>query len=330
MKYLILFFSLLVVFNSFAQDLSSEKRVLKLMGCRFELTATAIDEGTAKSAIQVGVDEISRIEKLISEWDSTSQTSEINRYAGIKAVKVDQELFDLIFRSTKISQISGGAFDISFASMDKIWIFDKAEHSMPDSSIVAKAREKVDYQKIILNRTNQTVYLSVKGMKIGFGGIGKGYAANKAKALMEKIPGVEGGVVNASGDMYAWGKSNHPDGWSVQITDPKDKTKFLGCIRLNNMSIVTSGDYEKYFYSNGIRYAHIINPKTGYPITNIKSVTIISPDAEFSDAMATTVCVLGVERGLRLINQLNSIECLIVDNNNDIYTSGHLQINYYK
>ena len=330
MRTLLLFLSFLNVLSAFTQELVSEKKVLKLMGCRFELTATAIDKEIAKNAIQVGINEISRIEKLISAWDSTSQTSEINKYAGIKAVKVDKELYDLIFRSTKISQISGGAFDISFASMDKIWVFDKAEHSMPDSSIVAKAREKVDYQNIKFNKTNQTVFLTEKGMKIGFGGIGKGYAANRAKALMEKIPGVEGGVVNASGDLFAWGKSNHPNGWSVQIADPKDKSKFLGTIQLDNMSIVTSGDYEKYFMSNGVPYAHIINPKTGYPITNIKSVTIISPDAEFSDAMATTVCVLGVERGLRLINQLNSIECLIVDKNNDIYTSEHLQINYYK
>lgn len=330
MRLAIIFLGFLSTFNSFAQELHSEKKVLKLMGCRFELTVTASDKVIADKAIAIGVSEISRIEKLISEWDSTTQTSEVNRNAGVKAVKVDRELYDLIYRSLKIAELTDGAFDISFASMDKIWTFDKLEHPMPDSNFVAQARSKVDYQKIILDASNQTVFLSEKAMKIGFGGIGKGYAANKAKALMAKIPGVEGGVVNASGDMFAWGKSNHPDGWSVQITDPKDKTKFLGWIRLNNMSIVTSGDYEKYFYSNGVRYAHIINPKTGYPITNIKSVTIISPDAEFSDAMATSVCVMGVERGINLVDKLNGVDCMVVDNENNIFTSKNLQLNYYK
>ena len=167
-------------------------------------------------------------------------------------------------------------------------------------------------------------------MKIGFGAIGKGYSANRAKAVMEKVPGVVGGVVNASGDLLAWGQSNHQDGWSIQIADPKDKSKALGWIRLNDLAIVTSGDYEKYFTSNGIRYAHIINPKTGYPITGIKSVTIICPDAEISDALATSVCVMGVDKGLELVNKLHGVECMMIDADDQIYTSNKLQLNYYK
>jgi len=181
-----------------------------------------------------------------------------------------------------------------------------------------------------LDVQQQTVFLREKGMKIGFGAIGKGYSANRAKAVMEKIPGVAGGVVNASGDLLAWGQSNHKDGWSIQIADPKDKSKALGWIRLNNLAIVTSGDYEKYFTSNDIRYAHIINPKTGYPITGIKSATIICPDAEISDALATSVCVMGVEKGLELINKLNGVECMMIDADDKIYTSEKLQLNYYK
>ncbi len=313
-----------------AQEITAEKKILKLMGCRYEITATALDKKTAEKAIQAGIDEISRIENLISEWDSTTQTSTINRNAGIGAVKVDKELFDLIYRSCKVSALTDGAFDISFASMDKIWIFDRAEHNLPDSSVVKQAASKINWKNIVLDAKNQTVFLKEKGMKIGFGAIGKGYSANKAKAVMEKIPGVLGGVVNASGDLMAWGQSNHADGWSVQIADPKNKTKSLGWIRLNDLSIVTSGNYENYFISNGVRYSHIINPKTGYPLTGIKSVTVICPDAELADALATSVCVLGVEKGIELVNKLNGVECFIIDANDKIHTSDKLQLNYYK
>lgn len=307
-----------------------EKQVVKLMGCRFEITATANDKATALKAVEAGISEISRIENLISEWMPATQTSEINRNAGIAPVKVDKELYDLIYRSTKISALTQGAFDISFASMDRIWMFDGKEHPLPDSSAVRNASQHINWQHITLNPENSTVFLTEKGMKIGFGGIGKGYAANRAKAVMEKIPGVVGGLVNASGDIMAWGESHHPEGWMVQIANPKDKTKALGWIRLNHLSIVTSGDYEKFFTFNGIRYAHIINPSTGYPITGIKSVTIICPDAELADALATSVAVLGVKKGLLLVNQLAGVECLIVDEKDELYTSDKIQLNYYQ
>ena len=323
-------FCVFITTTLWAQEIFSEKKILKLMGCRFEITAVATDKTIAQQAIEDGIKEISRIEKLISEWDSTTQTSAINQNAGIAPVKVDKELFDLILRSNKVSELTQGAFDISFASMDRIWQFDKTEHPLPDSATVKVAAAHINWRDIVLDAQQQTVFLREKGMKIGFGAIGKGYSANRAKAVMEKIPGVVGGVVNASGDLLAWGQSNHKDGWSIQIADPKDKNKALGWIRLNNLAIVTSGDYEKYFTSNDIRYAHIINPKTGYPITGIKSATIICPDAEISDALATSVCVMGIEKGLELINKLNGVECMMIDADDKIYTSEKLQLNYYK
>ena len=300
------------------------------MGSRYELTAVATNKITAEKAVKAGIDEISRIENILSEWIPETQTSLVNKMAGKSPVKVDKELFDLIVRAKKVSALTQGAFDISFAAMDKIWTFDRGEHPMPDSVTVRNAASKINWKNIELNAAQQTVFLKEEGMKIGFGAIGKGYSANKATAVMEKIPGVLGGVVNASGDLMAWGRSNHAEGWSVQITNPKDKSKTLGWIRLNNLSIVTSGDYEKYFTNNGIRYAHIIDPRTGYPVTRIKSVTIISPDAELSDALATSVCVMGVEKGLELINKLNEVECMIVDANDKIFTSDKLQLNYYQ
>ncbi len=322
-------FSLIAVFVS-AQQLVAHKEVVKLMGCRFELTAVATDKVIAQQAVHMGIAEITRIEKILSEWDPESQTTQINNMAGIEPVKVDKELYDIIYRSIKISKLTSGAFDISFAAMDRIYIFDKTERPLPDSISVKQAAALINWQNIILNKDQQTIFLKHKGMKIGFGAIGKGYSANKAKALMEKIPGVKGGVVNASGDLIAWGESNHADGWSVQISDPSNKTKSLGSIRLNNIAIVTSGDYEKFFTYNGSRYAHIIDPRTGYPTTEVKSVTLICPDAELCDALATAVSVMGVQKGLELVNKLVGVECLIVDANNKIHTSDKMILNYYK
>lgn len=307
----------------------NHKEVLKLMGTRFELTATAVNKATAKKAVTDGINEIKRIEALISSWQSSSQTSEINRNAGIKPVVVDRELYELIARSLKVSELTQGAFDISFASMARLYKFDKEEHEVPSESDRMKAIELIDYKSIVLDPNNKSVYLSKVGMKIGFGGIGKGYAANKAKTLMQSIQGVSGGVVNAAGDLVVWGENGKDEGWTVQISDPKDINKSLGWLTIKNASVVTSGDYEKYFTHQGTRYAHIINPQTGLPTTGIKSATIVSPDGEVGDALATAVFVLGPSQGIELVNKLKNIEALIITDNDEILTSSNLELNKY-
>ena len=180
-----------------------------------------------------------------------------------------------------------------------------------------------------MDADKSTVFLSEKGMRIGFGAIGKGYAANQARTEMAKISGVVGGLVNASGDLIAWGDSWRPEGWTIQIADPKNKSRSMGSLTLNDMAIVTSGDYEKFFTSNGIRYAHIIDPTTGYPTTGIKSASVLCADTEIADALATSLFVLGKERGLELINDLDGIECMIVTTQDDLITSKNLKLNYY-
>lgn len=305
------------------------RKVVKLMGCRFELTAVSASDTLAWFAIEKGISEIDRIEKLISSWDSNSQTSEINRNAGIRPVKVDKELYDLIFRAKKISGLTTGAFDISFASMDRIWDFNREEQTLPDSGTVAGAAKSINWQNIVLDPDRQTVFLKEKGMKIGFGAIGKGYAANRAKQIMMKVTGIVGGLVNASGDLTAWGKNTRGENWTIQIADPIDKTRMIGWLSMQEMAIVTSGDYEKYFMSDGKRYAHIIDPKTGYPTTGITSVTVVCPDTEIADALATSVFVMGRDKGLQLINSLNGIECLVIDDDHTLWSSDGLMLNYY-
>ncbi len=301
------------------------KRTLKLMGSRFDITVVANDSIQASEYIDTAVAEISRIEKLISSWDDKSQTSEINRNAGIKAVKIDKELFDLIERAIGISKLTDGAFDISYASMDRIWKFDGSMTKMPSEEEIHASVEKVGYKNIVLDKENTTVFLKLEGMKIGFGAIGKGYAADKAKALLIS-KGVPSGIINASGDMNTWGKQPNGNEWKVAIVNPLDKNKVFALLPIKNGAVVTSGNYEKYVNFNGIRYTHIIDPRTGYPATGIISVTVFAPKAELADALATSVFVMGKETGLDRINQLPNIECIIIDDKGNITKSKNIEI----
>ena len=295
------------------------------MGSRFDITVVAQDSVEANTYIDLAINEISRIEKLISSWDPNSQTSAINKNAGIKAVKVDSELIQLIERAKGISKLTDGAFDISYASMDKIWKFDGSMTAMPDAQTITNSVEKVGFQNIVIDSEASTVFLKKEGMKIGFGAIGKGYAADKAKQLLiEK--GVSAGIINASGDMNTWGKQTNGNPWKVAITNPLDKNKVFALLPIVNSAVVTSGDYEKYVTFNGTRYAHIIDPRTGYPATGIISATVFAPKAELANALATSVFVIGIEVGLNRINQLPGIECIIVDDQGNIHKSDHIEI----
>jgi thiamine biosynthesis lipoprotein len=295
------------------------------MGSRFDITVVAKDSLEGKKFIKLAVDEIERIENLISSWDDNSQTSKINRNSGIKPVEVDLELFQLIERAIAISQLTDGAFDISYASMDKIWKFDGSMKEMPSEDEIKASVEKVGFKNIILDKSKNTVFLKLKGMKIGFGAIGKGYAADKAKELLMS-KGVIAGIINASGDMNTWGKQPNGSEWKVAITNPLNKNKAFALLPINNSAVVTSGNYEKFVNFNGIRYSHIIDPRTGYPSSGIISVTVFAPKAELADALATSVFVMGKNTGLDRINQLPNIECIIIDDKGHIIKSKNIEI----
>ncbi|WP_457609969.1 FAD:protein FMN transferase [Lutibacter sp.] len=324
MQKYILYIAFLISCSLNAQEIY--KRTLKLMGSRFDISVVANNAVEGNTYINLAVDEISRIEKLISSWDSNSQTSIINKNAGIKPTKVSPELFELIKRSLALSTLTDGAFDISYASMDNIWKFDGSLKTMPSEKDIKASVSKVGYQNIILDKENLTVFLKRKGMRIGFGAIGKGYAADKAKQLLIS-KGVVAGIINASGDMNTWGKQPNGDYWKVAITNPLNKNNAFALLPIKNGAVVTSGNYEKYVIFNGKRYTHIIDPRTGYPSTGITSVTVFAPKAELADVLATSVFVMGTEVGLNRINQLPNIECIIIDDKGEIHTSKHININ---
>lgn len=324
------FVVLLLFLSSFALfSQNTYKQQLTLMGSRFDITVIANTEKESDEYIQIAIDEIKRIEKLISSWDPNSQTSLINKNAGVQPVKVDQELFELIERAIKISKLTDGAFDISYASMDRIWKFDGSMKTMPSGEAIKKSVANVGHQNIILDKGRATIYLKKKGMKIGFGAIGKGYAADKAKKLLQE-KGVKGGIINASGDMNTWGKQTNRNPWKVGITNPLNKNKIFALFPLDDSAVVTSGNYEKYVIFNGKRYTHIIDPRTGYPCSGIVSVSVFAPSAEIADALATSIFVMGSDVGLNLVNQLKGIECIIVEDTGKIISSNELNIDSKK
>ncbi len=293
------------------------------MGTRFEITLVSTQE-VANQYLNAAQGEIERIERLISSWDANSQTAEINRQAGIKPVKVAKELYDLIARSIEISKITQGAFDISYAALDPVWFFDGRMKAVPSESERLKSVQNIGFKDLVLNAKEQTVYLPKKGMKIGFGAIGKGYAADATKKLMKSL-GVSSGIINASGDLTSWGKK--PDGtdWQVGISNPENPAKVFSWFPVRDAAVATSGNYEKYVTLEGKQYSHIMDPRTGMPVSGIKSVTVFAPKAELADAFATAVFIMGIDTGIDTISQLPGMSCIIVDAENNIHHSPNIQ-----
>lgn len=303
-----------------------EKRIEKLMGNRFEISVIGPDKAWCTEKINLAIEEIKRIESLLTTFSNDSVTNVINENAGIQPVKVPNEVFDLIQRCQMLSKITQGAFDISYGGIDKkFWNFDLKMTSLPDAETAKKTVALINYENIILDDNHKTVFLKKKGMRIGFGGIGKGYAAEMAKRkLIEN--GVESGIVNAAGDLSAWGYQENGKPWTIGIADPNLRTSTFSTFQITNTSVATSGNYEKFVMINNKKYSHTIDPKTGFPVSGIKSVTIIAENAEIADALATPVTVMGIEVGLDFINQLKHIGCIIIDDNDRKYFSNNIKL----
>jgi len=302
------------------------KRTCKLMGNRFELSVVGPDERWANEKIDAGIREIQRIESLLTTFNDLSETNRINSAAGVMPAEVSRETFNLIQRSIRISALTQGAFDISYGSVDKrLWNFDQQMTALPDRNTAKEMVRLINYRNIILDEEHCTVFLKEKGMRIGFGGIGKGYAAERAKQTM-KLHGVESGVVNASGDLTTWGLQPNGKQWTIAISDPNNSHLAFSYMEISDMAVATSGNYEKFAVIDGKKYSHTIDPRTGLPVSGIKSVTIITTNAEIADAMATPVTIMGINAGLDMINQMKNIEAVIIDDNDNLYTSKNINI----
>lgn len=296
------------------------RKQVTLMGSVFEITIREQDSLQAAQRIEEAIAEIERIENLISEWRPQTQISEVNRQAGIQPVKVDKEVFELTKRAIQYSEMTDGAFDISIVAMDKIWVFDGSMDTMPAEEDIRNSVRLVNYKDIVLDEGMQTIFLKNKGMKIGFGSIGKGYAADKARAYLQakKVPA---GIVNASGDIATWGLQGNGKPWLIGINNPFKAHRILKTLKMVDAAVTTSGSYEKYAAINGQHYAHIINPKTGMPASGLTSVTVYGPKAEFANALSTSIMVLGPVKGIALLKKYKNYSALIMNDKGRVIKS---------
>ena len=301
------------------------RKTARKMGNHFEITVSSEGEEEGNKWIDAAFEFISSIESQLSTYQPTSDTSRINDAAGIEPVQVHKETFDLIVRCQRLSDLTQGAFDITYGSVDKrLWNFDTQMTQLPDKITAQKMVRLINYRNIELDRANLTVMLKEKGMRIGFGGIGKGYAAEKTREWL-RLQGIQAGIVNASGDLTTWGLQPNGREWTIGIADPNQSGSIFSFLNVSDMAVATSGNYEKFVVINGKKYSHTIDPRTGLPITGIKSVTIITPNAELADALTTPIAIMGIEAGLDLIDQLHQVECIIIDDDDKIYTSKNIQ-----
>lgn len=299
------------------------KKSCKLMGSAFEFCVIDASASKAHRAIEKGIAETERIEQLLSEFINNSITSILNSKAGNQPEPVSEEVFELINRSQQISTITNGFFDISVGPLKKLYQFKRQNFAMPSNDDIRQALKKVGFNHIELNANNNSVYLKKSQMHISFAAIGKGYAADCVKKLWVN-DGIEAGYINASGDLSAFGYNETGEPWKVGIANPDTQKDILFYVPLNHVAVATSGDYEQHFMYKGERFSHNINPLTGFPIKGIKSVSVFSPSAELSDALATAVYAMGTEKGIRFIDRLPQTHAIIIDDNNTVFFSKHL------
>jgi thiamine biosynthesis lipoprotein len=293
------------------------KKSRTLMDTFVTVTVVADSAEKGEKAIETAFSTIERFGDLVNYFSDKSEVSDINRNAGVAPVRVSAETLDVIEKAVFVAEKSGGAFDPTIGPIIKLWDFHNKTKA-PDSEIKKNLR-LVNYRNIIIDREKSTVFLKEKGMQLDPGGIAKGYAADLAVEAL-KQEGIRAGVVAAAGDISTFGL--RPDGkpWNVGIKNPRQKSgadEVLATIRMGDKAISTSGDYERYFISDGQRYHHILDPKTGYPANTCRSVTIITGKGVFTDAFSTAVFVLGPEKGLKLAKE-EEMEALIIDSNGKI------------
>jgi thiamine biosynthesis lipoprotein len=299
-------------------------REIRLMGNRFEISLVATDPVWAHTRIDSAIAEINRVEKLLSTFTEDSSINAINRNAGVQPVRVDAEIFRLIDRAIQISSLTYGTFDITY---------NAASNEVEDNSPVATATVKklkkktslTNYTNVTLDFTAQTVFLKNKGMRIGFGAISCGYAADRAKYILQ-MEGVSSGVINAGGDLLTWGLQPDNTPWTIATADPSQANQPYADVNISNMAVATSYNTEKYTSINNIKAKTDINSENGFPVSKIESVSVITPGAELADAMATPIIAMGVNAGLYLINKLNQIACIIVDDHARVYTSKNISV----
>jgi FAD:protein FMN transferase len=287
------------------------------------------DDAPIERAFEVAHQEIRRIELLMTDWDRPGQPPSdivrVNNAAGKSAVKVSEETIEVIQKSLEMSARSEGAFDISFAAMHGLWKFDEdLEKKVPSPAEIESRRHLINWRDVIVDARAKTVRLRRPGMRIGLGGIAKGYAVDRCAAVLRAF-GLNDFMVQAGGDLFVSGQKGAAN-WMVGVRDPRGGPRdIIARMPIKDHAFSTAGDYERTFILDGKRYHHIIDPKTGYPATASRGVTILAPTAFLADALDDAVFILGPEKGLKLVESFPDCATVIVDAHNKVWMSKSLE-----
>jgi thiamine biosynthesis lipoprotein len=290
-----------------------------IMGTSIRVELWHEEPMTGEVALDAVMEEMHRIDRAMSPFKPESELSRLNRDAAKAPVRISEEMFELVARSIEFSKLSKGAFDITFASVG--CMFDYRKGIKPTAEKIAAALPAIDYRHIRLDRRQRTIEFARDDVRIDLGGIAKGYAVDNCVALL-KTRGVKEALVSAGGDSRVLGdKRGRP--WMIGIRDPRRKDAVVAMIPLVDDAISTSGDYERYFETDGVRYHHILDPRTGLSATGARSVTIVGADATTTEGISKSVFIMGPERGIRFVESLAGIDAVIIDGDGDMhYTAG--------
>jgi thiamine biosynthesis lipoprotein len=310
--------------KTLSNNLTTYRRNVHAMGDKFEISVVGNDPLLANEQIEIAIDEINRVEKLLSAFGDDSNIKQINRNAGIAPVKANGEIFRLISRALQISELTHGAFDITYFTGNPAG----NDNSLVENTTVKTAPYTVmqtNYQNVVLDAAKQTIFLKEKGMRIGFGANSKGYAVDRAKYILQ-MNGVSSGVINSGGDLLTWGTQPNFKPWTVAAADPEQRKQPFAQLNISDMAFATAINAERYASIGNKKFQSAASSKKGFPVSEIKSVSIMSPTAELADAMASPIMNIGVNAGMYLINQLNQIACVVIDDQNRVYTSKGISI----
>lgn len=277
----------------------------------------------AETILNSAFELVKNLENKLSIYNEKSEISELNKY---KRYRVSPEVLEVIKKAIYISEITDGAFDITCKPIIFLYKKKNQEEQMPTEEEIKQVLKKVGWKKIEI-KGNEVILKD--GSEIDLGGIAKGYIVDKVAGFL-RIKGIKNGLVNAGGDIYCWGKNPERKKWKIGIENPFDEGLIIGNFEITNRGIATSGNYKRYIKIKKQKLGHIVNPKTGFPVENIPvSVTVVAPDCITADGIATGVFVLGIEKGLKLINKIKDVECLIIDKDKKIYKSSNFPFFYH-
>lgn len=294
-----------------------------LMGTTVEIKARGSNGAATQGAINAAFDEIARIESMMSHWRDDSELARVNQMAGLQPVEVAPELLEVVKRGIGVSRMTGGAFDITIETVSRLWQIEGEEPKVPSKEAIKDALGRVGYRHVQLDEGKGTIFLDEPDIRIGLGGVAKGYAVDRAIAVLRKR-GIRSAMISAGGDMALLGKDGEQP-WRIGVKDPRHPSQMIGWFDASDTTVHTSGDYERFVMIEGKRYHHILDPETGHPSDGVWAVTVVTQDGTLGDALATGIHVLGPRKGMRLVESLEGVEAIVIDSGGKLKSSGAMR-----